>query len=117
MEIQVNVAKTIQTIQKERKQYIIDYNKNVKLYHKKLKEYADYVLGLSKSKHVENVKSPPSIPSDQVEEFDKSIEILKAHTHKLLIMQDHEYQDLMSVTKTQKSFNDRTTATLSSLSY
>ena len=117
MEITVNVAKTIEEIETEKKEYAEEYKETCALFMKKLKDYSTYIQKKAGEEQLVSLQHPPHAPTDKMDGFDRSIKMLKAHQSQTLIMDDNEYSDLMNEVHAMKMFNNSTSETLMSLSY
>lgn len=117
MEITVDRKITIETIEKERKEYEVKYTESVELYKKKLGEYAKYVERVCKTNPMDGLKSPPYPPTSNVDTFVDSIDVLNAHVGTTLKMTDDEYKELKAGIRNLHQSNTTSINTLSALSY
>jgi len=65
----------------------------------------------------DTIKSPPYPPSSRKNEFEASVEMLKAHVDNTLKMDDSEYQTLKSGIRALHVSNTSTMTALNALSY
>ena len=117
MEITVNRGKMIDEIEKDLKEYQTEYQKSKELYKKKLAEYSKYVERVVQNGSYDSIKSPPYPPTSKVEDFEASIEMLKAHVDPTLKLDDDEYKGLKSGIKQLHVSNTSSFNALSALSY
>ncbi len=117
MQVKVNRKDMIADIEKELKEYGVEFQKTIELYKKKLAEYSKYIEKQVQKNNADGVKSPPYPPSSRKEEFEESVEMLKAHVEETIKMEDHEFKSLKSGIKDLHVSNTSTTMALNSISY
>ena len=117
MEVTVNRNQTIAGLEKELKEYKGEFLKTIEIYKKKLAEYSKYVERKVQEGTTESIKSAPYPPSSKVEDFEESIEVLKAHVAETIKMDDDEFRSLKSGIKNLHVSNIHATQTLNALSY
>lgn len=117
MQITVDRKSTIQYVQKEYDEYKKEYLEGIQAYVKKLREYSKYIEEIAKNGSTEMLKYPPTLPSNQEQQFEDTLEFLNAHTKSELVMDDDEYKDLKQAIKMSKFSNSSHTTSLNSLTY
>jgi len=107
----------IAEIEKELTEYEVEYQKIIEIYKKKLGEYSIYVAKKVKEFTTTTIRSPPYPPTSKKEEFEESLEMLKAHVGETIKMEDHEFKNLKSGIKDLHFSNASATTSLNSISY
>ncbi len=95
MEVTINKEKMIADLEKELKEYEEEYQKAITKYKVTLKEYYDYIDRVIKKGSVKSVEMAPHPPVSSRKQFEEHISILKAHTKPEVIMDDHEYIEML----------------------
>ncbi len=82
-------------LEKELKEYEEEYQKAVTKYKVTLKEYYDYVDRVIKKGSIKSLEIAPHPPISRRKQFEEHISILKAHTKQEVVMEDHEYTEML----------------------
>ncbi len=117
MEITVNREDTVKEIQSELNTYDENFTKAGELFKTKLKDYSKYVTAKINEGKQESLHQPPAPPSNHRTRFLDSIKMLSAHVQSTLVMDDHEYSELMQELRAGHASNTMSVASLNSLSY
>jgi len=102
MEVTINKEKMIADLEKELKEYEEEYQKAITKYKVTLKEYYDYVDRVIKKGSINRIEMAPNPPVSSREQFEEHISILKAHTKPEVVMDDHEYTEMLKGIQTIK---------------
>ena len=117
MKVTINRREMIANLEKELKEYKVEFLKTIEIYKKKLAEYSKYVERKVQEGTTDSIKSAPYSPSSKTDEFEESIEVLKAHVDETIIMDDDEFRNLKSGIKNLHISNVHSTQALNALSY
>ncbi len=117
MEITVNREETVKEIKQELDIYDENFTVAGELFKTKLKDYSKYVTAKINEGKQETLHSPPHPPSNRRTAFLDSIKMLSAHVQSTLVMDDHEYSELMQALRSSHASNTLSVASLNSLSY
>ncbi len=117
MEITVNREDTVKEIEQELNTYDKNFTEAGELFKTKLRDYSKYVTAKINSGKQEALHAPPHPPSNQRTTFLDSIKMLSAHVQSTLVMDDHEYSDLMNEIRSSHASNTASINMLSDLSY
>lgn len=117
MEVNVDRQKMIVEIEKDLAEYEVEYQSTIEIYKSKLAEYSIYVTKQVEDSTTKTIRSPPYPPTSKKEEFEESLEMLKAHVGETIKMEDHEFKGLKSGIKDLHVSNTIATTSLSALSY
>ena len=95
MEVTINKVKMIQELESELVEYEEEYQKAIKTYKETLKEYYDYIDRVIKKGSINSVEMAPHPPHSRKDQFEEHLAILRAHTKTEVIMDDHEYTEML----------------------
>ncbi len=95
MEVTINKEKMIADLEKELKEYEEEYQKAITKYKETLKEYYDYIDRVIKKGSIKSVEMAPHPPVSRRSQFEEHISILKAHIKPEVVMDDHEYTEML----------------------
>ena len=95
MQVTVDRNEMIQKIAKELKEYDADHKKAVIKYKETLKEYYEYIDRVIQKGSVDRVEMAPHPPTSKREQFEEHISVLQAHTKGEVVMEDHEYTEML----------------------
>ena len=107
----------ISEIEKDLKEYESKFQVTITVYKKKLAEYSKYVEKRVAENSSDQIKSPPYPPTSRTEEFEESIEMLKAHVDDTIKMDDNEFKNLKSGIRDLHTSNTSATMALNAISY
>jgi len=95
MEVTIDTLKLVQDLKKELKEYEEEYQKAITKYKETLKEYYEYIDRVIKKGSINRVEMAPHPPVSRREQFEEHIAILNAHTKTFVVMDDHEYTEML----------------------
>ena len=117
LKITVDVDKLKGDIKAAQEQYEKDYVKLMILYNKKLAEYSTYVDRYVTEHKTSTFKYPPSRPTHIIDAFVKNVSAFNAHTLPILVMENSEYNNILSgIERLQTSIN-QCSCSIASVSY
>lgn len=102
MEVTIDTQTLVRDLEKELKEYEEEYQKAISKYKETLKEYYEYIERVIKKGSINSVEMAPHPPVSRRDRFEEHIAILKAHTKSELLMEDHEYTEMLKGIETLK---------------
>jgi len=102
MEVTIDTKTLVRDLEKELTEYEEEYKEAITKYKVTLKEYYDYVDRVIKKGSINRIDMAPHPPVSRREQFEEHIAILNAHTKSFVVMDDHEYTEMLKGIETLK---------------
>ena len=95
MEVTIDTKTLVTDLEAELREYEEEYQKAIAKYKETLKEYYEYIERVIKKGSINSIEMAPHPPVSRRDTFEEHISVLKAHIKEDIVMDDHEYTEML----------------------